>query len=115
MNQCIFCQIARKKSPAKIIYEDRKFLAFYDINPKASLHILIITKRHISSLAKTRRKDLPLLGRMIWRARLLAQKHKVAKGGYKLILNCGPGAGQLIGHLHLHLLAGKSLTRPLKV
>ena len=108
---CIFCQIIKKKSPADIVYEDKKIIAFKSINPKMPVHILIVPRKHISSLQKMQKKDAKLFQEMIWRAKLLAKKFNIDKTGYKLILNCGRGGGQVINHIHLHLLGGGDFTK----
>ncbi|PIY97228.1 MAG: histidine triad nucleotide-binding protein [Candidatus Kerfeldbacteria bacterium CG_4_10_14_0_8_um_filter_42_10] len=106
---CIFCSIAKKKASAEIVYEDDQLVAFKDINPKAPVHILIIPKEHIASVNDLTEINEPLLGQMIIRAKALAVKSKIARSGYKLVLNCGRDAGQLVDHLHLHLLGGGPL------
>ena len=93
----------------EIVYEDDQLVAFKDINPKAPVHILIIPKEHIASVNDLTEINEPLLGQMIIRAKALAVKSKIARSGYKLVLNCGRDAGQLVDHLHLHLLGGGPL------
>lgn len=101
---CIFCKIAKGEIPTNKIFEDDKFVAFNDINPKATIHILIVPKRHIESIKTLKETDRELIGELI----LLAQKIASEKNmeGYKLIFNVGKEGGQLIDHLHLHLLSG---------
>ncbi|PIS42633.1 MAG: histidine triad nucleotide-binding protein [Candidatus Kerfeldbacteria bacterium CG08_land_8_20_14_0_20_40_16] len=106
---CIFCSIAQKKSPTEIIYEDDQMIAFRDINPKAPVHILIIPKEHIASLNDLNESNSSLLGKLILQAKNLARQQGIAKSGYKLIFNCGKDAGQLVNHIHLHLLGGGPL------
>ena len=103
---CIFCQIIKKKIPTEIIYEDKKYIVFKDINPRAPIHVLIMPKKHIVSLAEATKKDKALISGLMWQAKILAEKLKIDKSGYKLILNCGREAGQIVGHIHLHLLGG---------
>ncbi len=112
MKDCLFCQIAQKKVPAKIVYEDKEFMAFYDIHPKAPLHILIIPKKHIPTINDLKDKDACFIGRLILVAKKVAQSFPQARNGYKLIFNVGPGGGQVINHIHLHLLAGKGVRMP---
>lgn len=107
MNDCVFCQIATKKLPAKIQYEDEEIIAFDDINPKAEVHILIVPKKHIASVKEVEKADIELLGKMISVAKDIAQKKGL--NGYKLIFNVGREGGQLVDHLHLHLLGGQNL------
>ncbi|MGC9049015.1 MAG: histidine triad nucleotide-binding protein [Patescibacteria group bacterium] len=109
MNMCIFCQIINKEIPTQFVFEDEKLVAFKDINPKAPVHLLIVPKKHIESVAKLAETDKILIGEMIWRAKILAEKEGIADKGYKLIFNCGEHGGQLVKHIHLHLLGGKKL------
>ena len=109
MEPCIFCQIAQKLSPAEIEYEDADVIAFWDINPKAPVHILIIPKKHIGQLNELQTSDEVLLSKMIIAAQKVAEKKKISETGYRLILNQGKESGQIVPHLHLHLLGGKPL------
>jgi len=102
---CIFCQITKGEIPAGIIYRDRQFVVFRDIKPKARLHFLIVPRRHIVSVNDLKPKDALLVGKMILLARKIAQDQGVVEYGYQLHFNVGRGAGQLVEHLHLHLLA----------
>jgi len=111
MKDCIFCKISQGEAPAKIEYEDDSILAFDDINPKAPIHVLIIPKKHIRSINDLKQGDGELLFKMIFVAKKLAKKLKIAESGYKLIFNVGKEGGQLVSHLHLHLLGGKLLRR----
>ena len=108
MQECIFCQIIKKEIPAKVRYEDEDFLAFDDINPKAKVHLLIIPKKHIVSLDETTTADERLLGKMILLAVKLAKENKL-ENGFRVIINNKKHAGQLIDHLHLHLIGGQQL------
>ena len=104
--KCLFCQIINKKIPADIIYEDEKFLVFKDIKPSAPVHFLIVPKKHISSVQNLKINDKELIGELFLLAKKIAQKQNIANKGYKLVFNVGRGGGQVIPHLHLHLLAG---------
>ena len=106
---CLFCNIIAKKVPANIVYEDQEIIAFNDAYPKAPTHILILPKKHIDSVNEIVGADQILIGRLIYQAKLIAQAQGVAAGGYRLIFNCGKNGGQVIYHLHLHLLGGKEL------
>ncbi len=103
---CIFCKIATKKEPAEIVYEDDKFVVFKDIKPLAPIHLLIIPKKHIPSLNEVRLEDKVLMGDLILLAQKIAREKRLK--GYKLQVNVGKPAGQIIDHLHLHLLANLS-------
>lgn len=103
---CIFCNIANKTLDAKIVYEDDAFIAFYDTSPKAPVHILIIPKKHIESVNHLDSEDAPLIGELFLRAKKVAGDMGVTSSGYKLSFNVGRGGGQLVDHLHLHLMGG---------
>ena len=109
MAKCVFCDIAAGKIPADIVYRDEDLLAFRDIHPLAPVHIIIIPKAHISSLAEVTERQERLLGRLVLVAAKLAEKEGVALKGYRLAINCGPQGGQVVPHLHLHLLGGRKL------
>jgi len=104
---CIFCRIAARQTPADIEYEDEAVLAFKDIYPKAPVHLLIIPKRHIESIAHLEPGDAELLGRCVLAARALGERTGYAERGYRLLCNCGPEGGQVVYHLHFHFTAGR--------
>ena len=106
---CIFCQIVAGKMPTDIVYQDEKVVAFRDINPVAPTHLLIIPKKHIPSLAHLSETELPIIGHMVKVANQLAREGGVAESGYRLVINCGEQGGQLVPHLHMHLLGGRRL------
>jgi len=108
MNNCIFCQIIKKEIPAKIRYEDGEILAFDDASPKAKVHILIIPKKHLAYLDDTTEKDANLLGKMVLMAAKLAKENNLTNG-YRVIINNKKHAGQVVDHLHLHLVGGQQL------
>lgn len=109
MEKCVFCDIVAGKIPSDIIYRDEDFLAFRDIHPLAPVHIVIIPKAHISSLAEVGERQEGLMGRFILLAVKLAEKEGIADRGYRLAINCGPEGGQIIPHLHVHLIGGRKL------
>jgi len=106
MDQCIFCGIVKKESPATLEYEDSEIVAFWDINPKAKVHILIVPKRHIRSITDLKDEDAGLVGKMVLVAKKLAEKKGIADDGYRLVFNAGKHSGQVVDHIHLHLLGG---------
>ncbi len=108
-DNCIFCAIANKKSPATLEYEDEEIVAFRDVNPKAKVHILIVPKKHISSITKLQDGDEKLMGKMIMVAKKLAEKKGIADDGYRLVFNAGKHSGQVVEHIHLHLMGGGPL------
>jgi len=106
---CIFCQIAKKELPAAIIYEDENIVAFKDINPIAPIHYLIIPKKHIDSVNQLEPEDKELVGELFLVAKKIAKTEGIADNGYRLVFNVGKNSGQMVDHLHLHLLGGKKL------
>lgn len=112
MKNCLFCKIINKEVPSEIVFEDEKFLVFKDINPQAPVHLLIIPKEHIESVDHLEEKNKELIGELFLITKKIARDQKVAKDGYRLVLNVGKKGGQTIDHLHLHLLGGKTLPWP---
>ena len=109
VEECIFCRIVAGDIPADIVYQDEDLLAFRDIMPKAPTDMLIIPKTHITSAAELTDAQRKLAGRLIIIAKNLAKKEGISKKGYRLVINCGPEGGQIIPHLHLHLLGGRQM------
>lgn len=103
--KCLFCKIAKKELPSEIAYEDEKVVAFKDIHPKAPVHLLIIPKKHIHSVDHVEIEDKNLMGELILAAQKIARERNLS--GYKLQINVGKNGGQIVDHLHLHLLSGK--------
>jgi histidine triad (HIT) family protein len=111
MSETIFTKIINKEIPADVVYEDDLCLAFRDINPQAPVHILIIPKKAMPQLNDAGEADQGLLGHLMVGANKVAAREGVA-GGFRLVLNNGPAAGQEVFHMHFHLLAGRSFTWP---
>jgi len=107
---CIFCQIVAGKVPSDIVYQDEEVVAFRDINPQAPIHLLIIPKRHIPSLTHLSETESLLIGHMVNTANEMAKREGVSESGYRLVVNCGKEGGQLVPHLHMHLLGGRRLS-----
>jgi histidine triad (HIT) family protein len=107
---CVFCQIVAGKLPGDIVYRDDEIVAFRDVNPQAPVHLLVIPRKHIASLVEAGEGDIPLMGRLVGVANKLARQEGTAKSGYRLVINCGQQGGQLVPHLHLHLLGGRQLS-----
>ncbi len=107
---CVFCQIVAGDLPGDIVYRDDEILAFRDVNPQAPVHLLVIPRKHIASLAQVGEEDVPLMGSLVGVANKLARQEGIAKSGYRLVINCGQQGGQLVPHLHLHLLGGRQLS-----
>ena len=112
MPDCIFCKIAEGKIPSNIVYRDDDVLAFDDVNPVAPIHVLIIPKKHISTLNDTTGGDEALLGKMMSCARNIAGEKNLSSAGYRVIMNVMSGAGQSVFHIHLHLLGGRPFNWP---
>ena len=107
---CVFCQIVAGEIPSDTLYQDEEVIAFCDIHPVASTHVLIIPKRHVPSLTQLSEEDFPLIGHMVGVANQLAKREGVSESGYRLVINCGEQAGQIVPHLHLHLIGGRRLS-----
>ncbi len=103
---CIFCEIIKGNSPAEFLYRDEEVVAFKDKYPSAPVHILIVPTEHIDSARHVTEKHKELLGKMVLKARDLAEEVGIAESGYKMVINTGKGGGQIIPHLHLHLIGG---------
>jgi len=112
MADCLFCRIASGDIPGDIVYQDEDLIAFNDINPQAPTHVLIVPRRHIATLNDLAADDVSLVGRLIHRATAIAAERGHAEAGYRTVFNCNAEAGQTVFHIHLHLLAGRSMTWP---
>lgn len=110
MEDTIFLKIIRKEIPADIVYEDDEILAFYDIRPIAPVHILIIPKKPIESIATMEAEDAQIVGKMFLVAQRIARDLNISEKGYKLLIRVGRDGGQEVPHLHLHLLGGARLS-----
>lgn len=110
---CLFCRIVAGEIPGDIVYQDKEILAFRDINPQAPKHVIIIPKTHIASLTELTEQQRGLIGRLIILAGNLAKKEGIAESGYRLAVNCGPEGGQVVPHLHFHLIGGRKLSNRL--
>jgi len=109
MEECIFCKIIKKEIPAIIVYEDENIIAFRDILPIAPVHILVIPKKHISSLINLEIEDKEIIGQIYLVINEIAKKEGIYDKGFRVIANCGQDGGQLVKHVHFHLLGGKNL------
>jgi len=108
---CVFCDIISGKLPSRKIYEDDLVYAFKDIHPQASVHILVVPKKHIPSVADISEEDGALLVGIMTAAKKIAEQVGVVKSGFRLVANNGKDGGQTVGHLHFHLLGGGVLGR----
>ncbi|HZW35977.1 MAG TPA: histidine triad nucleotide-binding protein [Candidatus Deferrimicrobiaceae bacterium] len=108
-DECIFCKIVRKELPSQPIYEDHDLVAFPDIKPIAPVHVLIVPKEHMVNLNDVGKNDAGLLGKMLRLSAKIANDKGIAESGYRIVINNGDDGGQVVPHLHLHLIGGKTL------
>ncbi|MGE0405679.1 MAG: histidine triad nucleotide-binding protein [Candidatus Korobacteraceae bacterium] len=111
MADCLFCNIIAGKIPSRKVYEDDRTFAFEDISPQAPTHLLIIPKKHLAGLKEAQPEDAEILGYCQLVAAKIARERGI-EDGYRTVYNVGPGAGQSVFHLHLHLLGGRALGWP---
>ncbi len=104
---CIFCSIIGKELPAQIRWEDSQWIAFDDIHPKAATHVLLVSKTHVGSLVEAGGEHEGLLQSAVPTVKLVARTLGLESAGYKTVINTGKGAGQLVDHLHIHILSGE--------
>ena len=109
MDDCVFCNIVNRTIEAQILFENERLIVIKDILPKAPVHLLIIPKKHILSITHVEAQDEPVVGEMVLVAKDMGIKYGVGETGYKLVFNVGRDGGQVIPHLHLHLLGGKKM------
>jgi len=109
---CIFCKIASGEIQSKIAYSDSSIVAFHDANPQAPCHILLIPRRHVSSLRELGANDEAVMGRIVRIAAQLAEEQGISDGGFRLVANSGPDAGQSVDHVHFHLIGGRRMGWP---
>ncbi|MGD8279483.1 MAG: histidine triad nucleotide-binding protein [Gemmatimonadota bacterium] len=112
MTDCIFCRIAEGAIPSTIVHADEEFVAFRDINPVASTHVLVIPRRHIGSANQLGADDAALVGRLLLVGRSIAATEGIAEPGYRFVINTGEDGGQSVAHLHLHVIGGRAMGWP---
>ncbi len=110
--KCLFCDIVQKQIPSTVVYEDETVLAFEDIIPQAPVHLLIIPKTHIPSLADLKPGDERIMADLILAIRKLAEEQNLLESGFRTVMNSGEGAGQTVFHLHVHLMGGRLFQWP---
>lgn len=110
MADCIFCKIANKEIPAEVLFESEDVIAFKDAHPIAPVHVLVIPKAHIKSVAEVSQEDQKLMGEIVLAAKKIADELGISEGGYKLLIRVGSHGGQEVDHLHLHLIGGAPLS-----
>ena len=109
---CLFCKIINREIPASIVYEDERVLAFNDINPQASTHVLVIPKQHVATLNDLEPGHDTIVGELVRRASAIAKERGIDSAGYRTVFNTNRDAGQTVFHIHLHLIGGRSLAWP---
>ncbi len=109
---CLFCKIVNREIPASIVYEDERVLAFNDINPQASTHVLIIPKQHVATLNDLEAGHDAIVGELVRCAAAIAKERGIDGAGYRTVFNTNRDAGQTVFHIHLHLIGGRSLAWP---
>ena len=112
MTECLFCRIINREIQATIVYEDGQIVAFNDINPQASTHVLVVPRRHIASLNELTPDDDQIVGEVVRRAAVIAKQRGISTGGYRTVFNTNADAGQTVFHIHLHLLGGRQMHWP---
>lgn len=109
MNDCLFCKIIKREIPSIKIYEDDEILAFRDINPLARVHVIVIPKKHISSLTELQPEDEAIVGKIYTVINKIAKQENIFDTGFRVVVNCGKDGGQEVKHLHFHLIGGRKL------
>jgi len=112
MAECLFCKIIARDIPASVVYEDDRILAFNDISPQAPTHVLVVTKRHISSLNDLSPEDDQIVGELVRRAAAIAKERGISTNGFRTVFNTNRDGGQTVPHIHLHLLGGRGMHWP---
>jgi histidine triad (HIT) family protein len=112
MDGCVFCRVAEGEAPARVLFADDDVVAFHDIAPRAPVHVLVVPRRHIASLASAGEEDRQLLGTLLLAAAEVARRTGLVEGGYRVVVNTGAGAGQSVHHVHVHVLGGRPLGWP---
>lgn len=109
---CLFCNIVARTVPAKLVFENDDIVAFEDVRPVAPKHVLVIPKRHVPGIHDAKPEDSALLGQVLLAGRDVAEKLGLGEGGYRLVINQGPDAGQSVFHVHCHVLGGRPMGWP---
>ena len=112
MSDCLFCKMVAGEIKPDVVYEDDAVMAFRDVNPQAPLHVLVIPRVHIATTNDLTAENVDIGGKLYLAAKQIAADEGVAEPGYRMVMNCNPGAGQSVYHIHLHLLGGRAMTWP---
>lgn len=108
-NDCIFCKIIKKEIDSDIVYEDDDMMVIKDIRPKARIHLLVMPKKHIRNFNEVKEEDRELLGKMMFKIKEIVKEKGIDESGYKIVINTNKEGGQIIYHLHIHILGGEPL------
>ncbi len=111
-SDCLFCKILAGDIPAELVYESDMAAAFRDINPQAPTHVLVIPRKHISTINDVTSDDEAIVGSLFTAAKEIAAADGIADDGYRAVMNCNEGAGQSVFHIHLHVLGGRPMNWP---
>ena len=109
---CIFCKIAKKEIPSRIVHEDELVVAFEDVAPQAPVHVLVVPRKHISTTLELNDEDNALVGHMFQTANRIAKDRGIAERGFRMVMNTNAEAGQTVFHMHLHVLGGRAMGWP---
>ena len=112
MSDCLFCKILDGEIPCDKVYENDQVIAFRDVNPQAPTHILVIPRKHISTVNDLTADDKNIVGEMVLAAQTVAKQEGIEESGYRLVMNCNEGAGQTVFHIHLHIMGGRRMHWP---
>ena len=112
MSDCLFCKIIDGEIPCDRVYENEHVIAFRDLNPQAPTHVLVIPRKHISTVNDLFADDKDIVGEMMLAAQAVAKQEGIDESGYRLVMNCNEGAGQTVFHIHLHILGGRRMNWP---
>ncbi|MCK5262880.1 MAG: histidine triad nucleotide-binding protein [Gammaproteobacteria bacterium] len=112
MSDCLFCKILDGEIPCDRVYENDQVVAFRDVNPQAPTHVLVIPRKHISTVNDLTADDKNIVGEMMLAAKAVAKQDGIEESGYRMVMNCNEGAGQTVFHIHLHILGGRRMNWP---
>ncbi len=112
MSKCIFCKILVGELPGRIVYEDDVCIAFDDINPQAPVHVLIVPREHIPTFNDLKENNIEMLGHLCMVINKIAEIKKIKESGFRVVINCNPAGGQMVYHLHIHVMGGRLMSWP---
>lgn len=112
MSKCIFCKILAGELPGRLVYEDDVCIAFDDINPQAPVHVLIVPREHIPTFNDLKENNTEMLGHLCMVINKIAEIKKIKESGFRVVINCNPAGGQMVYHLHIHVMGGRQMSWP---